>query len=92
MSLLKSLREKLRGKPTILQAEDLQGNNSPENYDALLEKARSLYLESASFSISILQERFDITYITAANVMEQLDEEGLFGEEDDEEVEWEGDL
>ena len=85
MNILKPLRDKFRGTSTILQ-EDLSGFNAPEYFSVLMERARELYLESSFFSISILQERFDITYITAANVMEQLDEE------DDEEVEWEGDL
>ncbi len=92
MSLLKSLREKSGGKPTILQEEDLQGYNAPENSNNLLEKARSLYLESDSFSISILQDRFDISFQTAAKVMDTLEEEGIFGDEDDEDGEWEGDL
>ncbi len=92
MNILKPLRDKFRGTSTILREEDLQGLNAPELFSILMERARELYLESSSFSISILQERFDITYVTAANVMEQLDEEGLFGEEDEEEVEWEGDL
>jgi len=89
MNILKPLRDKFRGMSTILREEDLQGFNAPEYFSILMERAREFYLESSSFSISILQERFDITYVTAANVMEQLDEEGLFGEEDEEEVEWE---
>ena len=89
MNILKPLRDKFRGTSTILLEEDLQGFSAPEYFSILMERAREFYLESSSFSISILQERFDITYVTAANVMEQLDEEGLFGEEDEEEVEWE---
>ena len=92
MNLLKSVREKFGGKPVSLQEEDLSGFNAPDLFSILMERARELYLESSYFSISLLQERFDITYFTAANVMEQLDEEGLFGEEEEEVVEWEGDL
>lgn len=90
ISILKSLRQKLGGKSTILYEDDLQGYNAPENSNNLLEKARSLYLESDSFSISILQERFNISFQAAAKVMDTLEEEGIFGDEDDEDGEWEG--
>lgn len=82
MNVLKSLREKFGGKPTILQGEDLQDSSTPANFDILMGKARELYYESDSFSISILQERFDISYHTAAMVMDQLGEDRLFDEED----------
>ncbi len=88
MNILKTLREKFGGKPTILQEEELQGFNSPENFDILMNKARQLCYESDSISIFMLQERFDISFVTGAKVMDQLEEEGLFGGEDGE---WEYD-
>lgn len=91
MNILESVRERFRGQPGILSEEDLQGFNAPEYFSILMERARDLYFESSYFSISLLQERFDITYRTAALVMEQLEEEGLFEEEEDE-VDWEGEI
>jgi hypothetical protein len=40
----------------------------------------------------MLQERFNISFQAAAKVMDTLEEEGIFGDEDDEDGEWEGDL
>lgn len=89
MNLLQSVKGKFGGKTYIVREEDLEGFNAPEYFSILTERARDLYFVSSSFSISLLQERFDITYRTAAIVMEQLEEEGLFYDEDDEELEWE---
>jgi len=52
--------------------------------DPFMQKARELYYESSSFSISLLQRKLHIGYQRAANIMEQLQEEGLFEEDDDE--------
>ncbi len=89
MNLLKSVREKFGGKSVNFQEEHPQGYNAPENFNILVEKVREFYLESGSVSISMLQEQFDISYYTGAMVMKHLDEEGLFGEENDEDLEWE---
>ena len=87
MKLLVSIKKKLGSNINILPDEELEGFNAPEYFSILTERARSLYFESSSFSISLLQERFDITFQTAARVMDQLEKEGLF--EDDDEGEWE---
>ena len=94
MNLLQSVKGRFRGKACTDREEGLEGFNAPEYFGILMERARSLYAESPCFSISLLQERFDITYRTAARVMDQLDEDGLF-EDDEEDIEfvdlWEGD-
>ena len=91
MNLLKSIKERFGGKSTILQEEELQDYSTPEKFDILLEKSKELYYESASFTIPMLQDRFNISYHTAAMVMDQLEEARLFDRED-EDREWEGDL
>ncbi|NQT71269.1 MAG: DNA translocase FtsK 4TM domain-containing protein [Chloroflexi bacterium] len=63
--------------------------------DPFMQKARELYHESSSFSISLLQRKLHIGYQRAARIMEQLEEEGLFEEEGDEDEfrnPWEGEL
>jgi S-DNA-T family DNA segregation ATPase FtsK/SpoIIIE len=63
--------------------------------DPFMQKARELYHESSSFSISLLQRKLHIGYQRAARIMEQLEEEGLFEEDDDEDEfrnSWEGEL
>jgi len=95
MNLLKSVRGKFGGKADSFPEEDLSGFNAPEYFSILTERARSLYFESSSFSISLLQQQFDITFQTAAKVMDQLEKEGLFEDEDDEEweeVDWKEDI
>ena len=94
MNLLKSVKERFGGKTGIFTEEDLEGFNAPEYFNILLERARDLYFESSYFSISLLQERFEISFQTAARVMDQLEEEGLFEDEEGEEweEEWEGDI
>lgn len=52
--------------------------------DPFMGKARELYEESSSFSISLLQRRLHIGYQRAARIMEQLEEEGLFDEDEEE--------
>ena len=92
MDSSKSSKKQFGGKPANLQEEDPSGYNAPENFDILLEKSKELYYESASFTISMLQERFDISFQTAAKVMDTLEDEGVFADEDDADGEWEGDL
>ena len=86
MNLLQSVKSRFKGVPDAQREEELEGFNAPEYFGILTERARNLYAESPYFSISLLQERFDITYRTAARVMDQLEKEGLFEDEEDEEL------
>lgn len=63
--------------------------------DPFMEKARQICLESSSVSASLLQRKLHIGYNRAARIMDQLQEEGLFDEDEDDEefgISWEGEL
>ncbi len=57
---------------------NLDNCETPDNYEVMLAEARDMCPKLKTISIPILQERFHIGYVTAATMMAQLDEEGMF--------------
>jgi DNA segregation ATPase FtsK/SpoIIIE, S-DNA-T family len=74
-----------REEAGLIKAEDLNrptGAKGGPPEDSLLEEARALAKETKNISTSFLQRRLRIGYPRAARLMEQLEADGIKGEEE----------
>ncbi|MFQ5646044.1 MAG: DNA translocase FtsK [bacterium] len=77
-SILEEPEEKSNGKEPIVS---LKGGSS-DNYDKMYDEAPEFAVQSGEVSVSMIQRRFRIGYNRAANIVEQMERDGIVGPSD----------